>query len=199
MDELEARTQRELSDIIAALTELTGLPSRWSGYVELVPNAEFKGKKRFVCDIQIRAELAGQEERWTTLIHEALHSLSTGYLRDDYQDFQGWEEGVVEQLQRIYRPRVLNALGVTVGPEVLQRLDAEHAYNKFISALEKLRELRQVPPEQAETFYVDLLATPLKDRQSHISRYGFSLPPLQRVEFFAAVSSASAALRTRRL
>ena len=183
MDELEARTRQELEAIIAVLTELTGLPSRWSRRVELVSNAEFKGKKRFTCDIQINAELAGQEERWTTLIHEALHSLSAGYIRDDYQDFQGWEEGVVEKLQRLFRPRVLALLGITVDLEVLQQLDAEHAYNKFISALENLRTLRQVPAEQAEAFYVDLLATPLRDRQSYISKHGFSLPPVQRVSF----------------
>lgn len=198
MDELEARTQQELEAIIAVLTGLTGLPSRWSGRVELVLESEFKGKRRFVCDIQINAELAGQEERWTTLIHEALHSLSVGYIRDDYQEFQGWEEGVVEQLQRLFRPRILAALSIPVNPEIFQRLDAEHAYNKFITALESLRELRQVPAEQAGVFYVDLLATPLRDRQSSINQHGFLLPASQRLQFFAAVSSSSAALRTRR-
>ena len=51
MDDLEARTQQELTAIILILTELTGLPSRWSGRVELVPDAEFKGRKRQVCDV----------------------------------------------------------------------------------------------------------------------------------------------------
>jgi hypothetical protein len=198
MDDLEARTQKELADIVAVLTELTGLPSRWSGRVELVPEADFKGKKRFICDIERNATLAGQDERWTTLIHEALHSLSAGYIRDDYQDFQGWEEGVVEQLQRILRLRVLSRLRVTVDPRLFQRLDAQHGYNKFIAALEAIREAQKMPTIQAEPFYLDLLATPIKDRKSLVNRYGFSLPPSQRMDFFAVVSAASATLRTRR-
>jgi len=44
MDELEARTQAELEDVMAVLTEMTGLPSRWSGRVELVPGANFRAK-----------------------------------------------------------------------------------------------------------------------------------------------------------
>ena len=152
MDDLQARTQAELEAIITVLTELTGLPSRWSGQVELVPNADFKGKKRFICDIQINAALANQDARWTTLIHEALHSLSAGYIRDDYQDFQGWEEGVVEQLQRIFRPRVLFRLRVAVNPHVFRRLDAEHGYNKFVAALETLREAQEKPYQQIWLF-----------------------------------------------
>ena len=198
MEELEARTQRELADIISVLTELTGLPSRWSGRVELVPGADFKGKKRFACDIQISAELAEQEERWTTLIHESLHCISAGYIRDDYQDFQGWEEGVVEKLQRLFRPRLLVALGVVVSPNVFERLDAEYAYNKFIAAMDAIREAQKVPTEREEAFYVNLLATPIKDRQGHVSRLSFSLPPRQKSDFFAIVSSSSAILRTRR-
>ena len=197
MDELEARTQTELADIVAVLTEMTGLPSRWSGRAELVPGANFRGKKRFICDIQISADLADQDARWTTLIHEALHAVSTGYIREDYQDFQGWEEGVVEQLQRLLRARVLSHLRVTVDPQVLHRLDEEHAYNKYIAALETIREAQDISVTQAEAFYLELIGTPIKNRQSHVSRYGFSLPPSQRVDFFAVVSAASAMLRTR--
>ena len=198
MDDLEARTQKELADIIAVLTELTGLLSRWSGRVELVLGADFKGKKRFICDIQIEAVLASQEARWTTLIHEALHSFSAGYIREDYQDFQGWEEGVVENLQRLFRPRVLSGLHISVDAQAFERLDAEHGYNKFVAALEAIREAQSIPVTQAEGFYLDLLATPIRDRQSHVNRHGFSLPPSQRVGFFSVVSVASATLRTRR-
>lgn len=166
--------------------------------MELVPEADFKGKKRFLCDIQINAALAGQEERWTTLIHEALHSVSVGFMRDDYQDFQGWEEGVVEQLQRLFRPRVLSRLRVTVDPQVFQRLDTDHGYNKFVAALEDIREAQQIPATQAEAFYLNLLATPLKERKSHVHKYGFSLPPSERMNFFTVVSAASVTLRTRR-
>jgi hypothetical protein len=198
MDDPGAQTQQELAEIITALTELTGLPSRWSRRVELVPDAEFKGKKRFLCDIQIDAALAGQPERWTTLIHEALHSISAGYVRDDYQDFHGWEEGVVEQMQRFLRPRVLSRLGIGVSPDVFHRLDAEHGYNKFIQALETLRGASHVPTQRAEAFYLDLLATPLRERQGRVARYGFTLPASQRADFFAVMSAANVVLRARR-
>ena len=39
-----SQISKELQRIVAALTELTGLPSQWSGIVELVPEADFNGK-----------------------------------------------------------------------------------------------------------------------------------------------------------
>ena len=75
-----------------------------------MPGADFKGKKRFSCDIQIQEALAKTEARWTTLIHESLHTFSSGYLREDYQAYRGWEEGVVEQLQRLLRFEVFHRL-----------------------------------------------------------------------------------------
>ena len=197
MEDLQARTQQELAAIILILTEPTGLPSRWSGRVELVPDAGFKGKKRFVCDIQIDFALTGSDQRWTTLIHEALHAVSAGYIRDDYQQFQGWEEGVVEQLHRLFRSRLLLRLGVDVDPQIFETLDSEHGYNKFIAALETTRQALNITPDQTESFYLDLLSVPIKDRLRHINAYGFLLPTPQRTEFFATVSAASAVLRTQ--
>lgn len=199
MSELEAQVREELQGIVAVLQELTGLPSRWSGRVELVPDAEFKGKKRFSCDIQIDAALAQREARWSTLIHEALHSLSAGYLRDDYQDYQGWEEGVVEQLQRLFRPNVLARMGIGVKTEQFQLLDAEHAYNEFVEALETLRELLNVSESEKQGFYVRLLAVPIKNRLGHVFNLGMQLPTDRHREFVGALSVASAALRTRRM
>lgn len=96
MDELEWQIQEEIAAIVAFLVEETGLPSRWSGQVGLIPDADFRGKKLFRCDILIDVALAQRPERWSTLIHEALHSLSADYNKEDYHRFRGWEEGVVE-------------------------------------------------------------------------------------------------------
>ncbi len=99
-----AQVRAELEQIMPVVSQLTGLPARWSGRVELVTEADFKGKKRFGCDIQIATELAEQDARWATLIHESLHCHSAGYNGVDFRTYRGWEEGVVEQLQRLLRP-----------------------------------------------------------------------------------------------
>jgi len=194
MDELEARTLAELQGIIAVLQELTGLPSRWSGRVELVPGADFKGKKRFTCDIQIDAALAERDARWPTLIHEALHSLSVGYVGTDYRAFRGWEEGVVEQLQRLLRPLVLVKLDVVTAAGAFR--DSERPYGVFIEALETLRRHLEAPVggDGATEFYVDLLKHPIRERPGVVLAAGYQLPVARRVLFMQAFSAANAVL-----
>ena len=63
MDEREAQVRAELQGVIAVLQELTGLSSRWSGRVELVPDARVKGTKLFSCGFLIHASLTGQDLR----------------------------------------------------------------------------------------------------------------------------------------
>jgi len=184
--------EAELQAIAAVLTELTGLPSRWSGHVEFVPEADFKGKKRFTCDIQIDADLAHQEARWSTLIHESLHAVSAGYVGTDYREFPGWEEGVVERLQRLYRPAVLTRLGVLVPDEVFREAEAKHNYNKYIAALEQVRPHLSLPEEE---FYLRLLRTPIKVRFSLVFGLGNQLSGQQRIAFAHAFSAASAVLK----
>ena len=104
MNEAEARVQQELIAIVDVLSELTGLTSRWSGEVELSQDARAFGRKPISCRIVLNERLADQPVRWRTLIHEALHLFSAGYDSQDYQAWRGWEEGVVEQLQRLFRP-----------------------------------------------------------------------------------------------
>ena len=71
-----------------------------------------------------RPALAGQDERWMTLLHEVLHSVSVGFARDDYGQGPGWEEGVVEQMQRLLRPQALARLSASVPQAVLAEADA---------------------------------------------------------------------------
>lgn len=194
MDELEARTHSEIETILTVLLELTGLPSQWSGHVELVPNAEFKGQKRAMCDIQIEAALADQDERWPTLIHEALHSISAGYNSNDFRDFRGWEEGVVEQLQRLYRPTILRRMGVELEEAIFYPDEQEHQFNSYIAALESLRTFVDNPFSEEFDFYRDLLSLPIKERLGSVVRNGLYLDHPQRVIFIAAYSQASAIL-----
>jgi hypothetical protein len=196
MDSLQTEITDELRRIVPIVEELTGLRSRWSGVLELVADADFKGKKPFRCDILVHADLARQLERWTTLIHEVLHTVSAGYVRNDYQDFQGWEEGVIEQLQRLLRARILSRLGVDNTAEVFEPLDNGHAYNGFIGALERLREI--IGGVDIEAFYLHLLATPIKDRPAILLNLGAALAGEPRRQFIAAFAAANATLRTRR-
>lgn len=64
------------------------------------------------------------------MTHEVLHTFSPQYTRSEYNAAQGWEEGVVEQMQRLLRPQVLAALEVTVREEVLTNAEADHQYNR---------------------------------------------------------------------
>jgi hypothetical protein len=200
MDELEAQIREELRRILEIVCELTGLPSNWNGRLELVLNAEFRGRKPFTCDIQIDAELTRQPGRWATLIHEALHAVSAGYDRSDYQAFRGWEEGVVEQLQRLFRPTVLARLGVSIDETIWQEHEANHRFNEYISALEEIRRALNDPiAENPVRFYAGLLATPLRERPGYVLGMGYREPELPRTPFIRVFSAANAVLTRRPL
>lgn len=199
MDELEARTQTELADIIAVLAEMTGLPSRWSGRAELVPEAEFKGQKRPICDIRIDAGLAATDLRWATMVHEALHSISVGYNSNDFRQFRGWEEGVVEQTQRMLRSVILSRLGVVLADDVFHDEEEAHTFNGYIAALESLRLLikESLSANEKQDFYLGLLSLPIAERPDSILRLSFLLGQPQRGVFISAFSRANSVLKSK--
>lgn len=199
MTDLEAQISSKLQRIVAVVTRLTGLTSRWSGIVELVPDAEFKGMKRFSCSILLNAALAQEAVRWATLLHEILHSCSAGYSPDDYQKLRGWEEGVVEQLQRLLRAQVLAELGIDLQPETFMADEAAHRYNVYIAALEEVRQALHAEgtADDAMRFYIDLLAVPLRDRPGYMLGLGYQRVGLPRAPFVRALSSANAVLTRR--
>jgi hypothetical protein len=169
---MEHDMEGELRRIEPVLTEIIGRPSRWSRL------------------------LIGRDLRWRTLIHELLHSYSAGYNSPDYDAYRGWEEGVVEQLQRLLRQAALTRIGVAVTDAVFEDEEASHRYNPFIAALEALRAILGT---QAETFYLDLLAAPIRDRPGLLLGPGLALPPLQRTEYVKAFSRSDATLKERGL
>ena len=167
----------------------------WSGRVELVINAKHKGLKRANCSIEIDAHLAEQDLRWLTFIHEALHSLSPQYNATDFRELRGWEEGVVEKLQRLFRPVVFSRLKIGPPEDMLLLSDLRHPFNPYIAALERLSSqevFRVIQPPV--TFYVNLFAIPIKDRPASIFRHGFRLQSEQRVAFMTIFSEANAIL-----
>ncbi len=182
----------ELQQITILLEQITGLASNWNGTVELITNANFHGKKPFTCSILINAMLAEQNLRWRTLIHEVLHALSAGYNRLDFEANRGWEEGVVEKLQRIVRPTVLQTLGVTVEENFFQSTDQTHLFNVYIDALEQIR---SVLGTQEQEFYLDLLRTPIRDRNASLLKQALALEPDHRKQALTVLSSSNQKLK----
>jgi hypothetical protein len=192
MDELEAQIRGELSAITVFLEERLGRRSRWNGGVELSDDAGTNGRAMWGGRVAINRQLARTDLRWRTEIHEALHLLSAGLTPQSYLDFQGWEEGVVEQLQRLFRSLALFSLNVTVPESLFTAEEAAHDYNRFIAALESLR---MVLSDAALPFYVKLLATPLSERPAAIIRAGRQLPSDQFRGFQRTFGLAFSSLR----
>ena len=193
MSEAEARVQQELIAIVDVLSELTGLTSRWSGEVELSQDPRVLGRKPFSCRIVLNERLADQPVHWRTLIHEALHSFSAGYNMTDYQAFLGWEEGVVEKTQRLLRPTILKRLGLRIDASIFMPIEAAHSFNKYVRAIERLR--AALSREDELEFYLDLLATQVKQRHNLLFGAGNRLPSKQRVTFITIFSEANSVLK----
>src|SRR5262249_31165515 len=87
--------------------------------------------------------------------------------RETYRNFQGWEEGIVEQLQRMLRGPVVVKLGATLDEPANLAIDSEHGYNGYIEALE---ELRGALDEPQAVFYRRLLGVQLGERPGLVRR-----------------------------
>jgi hypothetical protein len=192
VEEIADRIRQELKLIQPVVEQLTRLRSRWNGQVELITDPGFRGKKLFSCAIVLDAALAENRVRWRTALHEMLHSVSAGYTQADYLALVGWEEGVVEQLQRIIRPAALSQLGILVSEEVFQAAEDHHLFNRHIAALEQMRTALSLP---LLDFYLDLLRRPLRDRPAYIFGLGNRLPAARRTAFVKVYSAANAVLK----
>ncbi len=117
---MEGELQLNLRQIIQVLEDILGRPSHWNGEALLENGLFFAGAARYNGSIGVSETVfADFNLRWRTLIHEALHTFSPRYTHMTYRDMIGWEEGVVEQMQRVLRPTVLAALQVAVSEEVV--------------------------------------------------------------------------------
>ena len=169
----EDRVRDELNAVKEAVEQLTGLRSRWSSNVILLDTAQMvalKGmevlaEKRWACDIVVNSGLILLPLRWRTFIHEMIHSVSVGSNETDYKRLRGWEEGVVEQMQRQLRPQILGLLQAQAAEAACDGADRRWIFNPYVEALEALR----VPLETAPgSFYLNLLKTPLGDRLAYV-------------------------------
>lgn len=188
----QAQVHQEVTKIVPVLSELTGLTSRWNGEVELAQDARAFGRKPFSCRIVLNERLAADPLRWRTLIHEALHSFSAGYNMTDYQAYRGWEEGVIEQLQRHFRPTVLQRLGISIAETVFQEQDEKHLFNQYLESLEELRFALSLPEEP---YYLGLLETAISRRPGYVHDLGAQLSAYDQLGFRRLFAKHSATLR----
>ena len=193
MDDLETQeAQIVLTQVVTVLKELTDTPSRWTGSVELTESLFTSGIAHLDGRIEITRTVWQQPQyRWRTVIHEALHLCSPFYTKHQYSLARGWEEGVVEQLQRLLRQEVLERIGVTMPEETFAVRDALHEYNGYIQALESLRVPLQRPTLE---FYGWLLKTPLPNRLTAIREAGDLLPEQEQRAFRRLLLLAQAKL-----
>ena len=190
--DLEEQIRGELERIQPVIEEITGLTSRWNGKVELVPDLGYSGIKRSSCMIVMDVSLVGDALRWRTSIHELLHAVSAGYTRSDYRVLRGWEEGVVEQLQRLIRPSLLNRIGVVVPNDFFGAAEVFHPFNHYIEALEELRGELALPEFD---FYRNLLRTPIRRRPTSMFELRSTLSGEQQRSFLETFARAHATLR----
>ena len=181
---MEGELQINLRQIIRVLEEILGRPSRWNGKAYLARSLSFGGMAHYDGSVSISEYvIADTDLRWRTMIHEALHTFSPQYSHSQYIAARGWEEGVVEQMQRLLRPDVLAALQVSINEAVVAEAEVNHSYNVYITALEDLRErLGDVPM----SFYRLLLTTPLPERALLLKRSSILLADQERQAFLTA-------------
>ena len=172
-----ADVEDEVRRVVEFVEETTGLRSRWNGQVIILEESEIQtrqgrgalGEKQWNCGILIHAALQDNLLRWRTLLHEALHSVSAGLTEEDYRRFRGWEEGVVECLQRRWRPELLQTLGGEVPEGAFEVSERFWPLNGYLEALQALQEATGREPEM---FYRDLLRTPLALRLATVRSWG---------------------------
>ena len=194
------RSVSEVSAIEPIISRITRLPSRWKGEIEIHDGGD-KGTKPFRCNMQLSTSIVGSDARWRTLIHEDLHAHSAGLSNESFVSNRGFEEGVVEQLQRLLRDQIIAEL-----PEYLRAgydkeeydlLDRGHTYNIYIAAYERVRKAMGDEPED---FYLDLLRQPVEKRNLHMilrasGKQGNPIPKARLAKSLEAVGKASAVLK----
>ena len=180
MDAQAETVAGELRQIEQVLTEIIGWPSRWSGRVELTGDPAVRGAKPYRCDI---------------VINEMLHSYSAGYNRRDYDEACGWEEGVVEQLQRLLRPEIFPRLSVQVGEDAFRKTEEAIKYNAYVAALETLR--AEVGQDE-RAFYLRLLATPIAARSGLLVQMGRRMRGSEFGDYVRIFAASNATLKTKR-
>ena len=195
----------EVRQIVAFVEEQTGLTSRWNGGLlvltdgtgeartaQMLARVPYLAKKEWSCAITVVESVLQDDQRWRTLLHEALHSVSVGLTEPDYQRFRLWEEAVVESLQRLYRPLLFQQLGLGVDEAVFQPFEAVWRHNRAMDALGRIAAER--PEVPTRDFLEGMLRTPLSNRPAFVFAWGRQAADFDH--FKRVYAAASGLLRT---
>ena len=136
----------------------------------MLARVPYLAKKERSCSITVVESILQDDQRWRTLLHEGLHSVSVGLMRDSYDRFAPWEEAVAESLQRLYRPLLFQQLGLDVPDSRFMALEAIWPYNRALEALGRIAAER--PEVQVREFLEEMLRTPLPDRPAFAFEWG---------------------------
>jgi len=137
----------ELTKINEQLIAKLGDHGRWHGDVRIndnMPDAD----ARFLPDgtIEIKSSLykdangnpALLKRRWRTLIHELLHGYGVPLGDIKLGEVRGWEEGIVEALQRELRQEILGKAGFTHDEPYIQQAETQWPYEPYIQPAKDL-------------------------------------------------------------
>ena len=157
--------QADTRHIMNFVEQETGLISRWNGDVLISDETDTNGDPKFVgrkephCAITLHRVVLGHKDRYLTLLHEALHSVSVGMpLEERYFFWRSYEEGVVTNLTRLFAPKLAQTLGMELPQPT-------NAYPRLTDYLELFR---AETGTGADEFYLTLLRMPVRTRKSGI-------------------------------
>ena len=191
----------EVRRVVTFVEETTGLPSRWNGGLliladstdeawsaQVMPRVSYRAKKEWSCSITVMESIVQDDQRWRTLLHECLHSVSIGLTEPSYQRLRLWEEPVVESLQRLYRPLLFRHLSLVVDERQFQPPETTWLYNQAIDALKRIATQRpEVPLRQ---FLEEMLRIPLPNRPAFVFDWGRGAADFEHFKrVYAAASS----------
>lgn len=172
LDELQS-VQDEINKLLPTLQ------TDWQGQVSTYDLAEALGYKTHAHEIVIDTTVLNSNYRWVVYIHELLHAVSSASSRKTleneyeafYQQFKGYEEGIVEALERIIRDPILSSLQIRLSQKdlaIVNLVEMTTEYNEYIHALEGMRHVLGYQEEDRFDFYLWLLKIPLEDRRERV-------------------------------
>jgi hypothetical protein len=101
---------------------------------------------------------------------------------------------VVEQLGRLFRRRILDKVEANIDLALLNEIDRNHPFDRYIEALESIREAMHQP---SDDFYIGLLQTEIKGRYSRFVGQCLRLQAEERRRVLEALSAAHPVLEGR--